>query len=169
MAFTVEVDVDRKFEVECTPERAFEVLSDVPWSVSHFPKVERLVDLGGNTYRWEMEKIGFQSYYIQTIYACKYVSDPEKLTVKWSAVKDEGNAIVSGQWKIKGLKSGATQLHLSTKGAMELPFPSLLRLAVGPFVRNEFESLIDTYIENLSNTLESNKKKPKSLAGKKAK
>jgi len=161
MAFTVEISVERTFDVDCTPDRAFEVVSDVPWSVSHFPELDALVDLGEESYRWEMQKIGIDRYYVQTIYACKYKSDPEKKTVKWTPVKGEGNAQVSGRWNIKELKDGGSRLKLTTKGEMEVPLPRLMKMAVAPMVRQKFEALIDQYLENLQETLESNKKRPK--------
>jgi ribosome-associated toxin RatA of RatAB toxin-antitoxin module len=161
MAFTVEVDVDSRFEAACTTDRAYEIVSDVPWSVSHFPKMDRLVDMGGGKYRWEMEKIGVDKYYIQTVYACKYVCDDAKQTVKWTPVKNEGNGTVSGKWTLKALDDKRTELRLQTKASLELPFPRLAKMIVAPVVRHEFESMIDKYLENLTATLESKKKRPK--------
>lgn len=165
MAFVVDVEIEKEFEASCTGDFAFEVVADVPFSASHFPKLEKLVDLGDGKYRWEMEKIGVNQYNIQTIYASKYVSDEEKKTVKWTPVKGEGNAQVSGKWTIKE-KAGKTTMKLSTKGAMELPLPSLVKFVVAPVVKIQFEGLVDEYITNLTKTLESGKK-PKAKAAKK--
>lgn len=162
MAFVVEVDIETEFSAACMPQFAFEVLADVPFSVSHFPKVDKLTDLGDGKYRWEMEKIGIDRYAIQTIYASKYTSDPDKLTVKWTPVKGEGNAQVSGKWTLKE-KKGETVLKLTTHGEMELPLPSLVKFAVAPIVRSQFESMVEEYAQNLVKTLESGKK-PKAKA-----
>lgn len=162
MAFVVEVDIEREFAAACTADFAFEVLADVPFSVSHFPKVEKLTDLGGGTYRWEMEKIGVNQYFLQTVYASKYTSDADKHTVKWTPVKGEGNAQVSGKWTMKE-KAGTTTLKLTTHGEMELPLPSLVKFVVAPIVKAQFESMVDEYIVNLTKTLESGKK-PKAKA-----
>jgi hypothetical protein len=51
MAFSVKINVQREFETFCSPEKVFELLADVKRSASHFPKVDQLVDLGGNTFR----------------------------------------------------------------------------------------------------------------------
>ena len=75
MAITVPFDLAYEFEVKAPFAEVFAVLSDVPASAGHFPKVARLVDLGANTYRWEMEKVGAGQVSIQTIYASRYVSD----------------------------------------------------------------------------------------------
>ena len=41
-----------------TGTRRTPLLADVPTSASFYPQVDKLVDLGGGSYRWEMEKIG---------------------------------------------------------------------------------------------------------------
>lgn len=169
MAFKVDIAIKESFEVTCTPERAFALLADVPESISHFPKIEQLVDLGDNKYRTEMEKIGLDRYNIQTIYACKYTPDPEKLSVKWTPVKGEGNGVVSGKWTIKPLKNGeGAKINFETKGEMELPLPGLVKMVVAPIVRHEFQGMVDTYLENLQTTLDAPpKKKPAKKAAKK--
>lgn len=161
MAFTVEVDIDTKFEAACTKDRAYEIVSDVPWSVSHFPKMDRLVDMGAGKYRWEMAKIGIDRYSLQTVYASKYTCDDTKQTVKWVPVKGVGNGDVSGKWTLKALDDKRTELRLQTKAVLELPFPKLAKMIVGPVVRSEFERMISQYLENLTGTLESKKKRPK--------
>ena len=85
MAFTVSVTVDRTIEVACDVASAFALVSDVPKSVSHLPKVERLTDLGGGAYRLETEKIGIEKHNLQTIYASQYVHDAKKKTVTAAA------------------------------------------------------------------------------------
>lgn len=152
MAFAVDFEIERVFDADCPSGRVFDVLADVPRSVSHFPKVEQFTDLGDGKYKWEMEKIGIQAYYIQTIYACKYVSDGEKGSVKWTPVKGQGNATVSGSWSIKALEAGRTSVKLKTKGELTLPLPGLVKLIVAPVVRAEFTRMIDQYIINLCKT-----------------
>jgi hypothetical protein len=56
----------------------FAVLADVPRSVSHFPKVHQLKDLGDGVYQWDMEKVGTEHINIHTVYASKYVSNKAK-------------------------------------------------------------------------------------------
>ena len=45
MAFSVDVEFKKGFEVKCPFDRVFDLLADVPKSVSHFPNVDQLVDL----------------------------------------------------------------------------------------------------------------------------
>jgi carbon monoxide dehydrogenase subunit G len=120
----------------------------VPKSVSHFPKVERLTDLGDGVYRWEMEKVGTAQVNIQTVYASKYVSDRKKGTVVWTPVKGEGNALVGGSWKIADLKPH-TAIEFKVKGTVDVPLPGLMKMVVVPLVRGEFEKLIEAYLDNL--------------------
>lgn len=148
MAITVNIDLGYEFEVKAKAAEVFEVLSDVPVSVSHFPKVEQLVDMGGGVYRWEMEKVGTAQVNIQTVYASKYVSDPAKGTVKWTPVKGVGNAQVGGHWKIVDHKK-STGITLAIQGTVEVPLPGLMKMVVVPVVQGEFEKLVEKYIDNL--------------------
>lgn len=148
MAITVNIDLGYEFNVKAKAADVFAVLSDVPTSVSHFPKVEKLTDLGDGVYQWEMEKVGTAQVNIQTVYASKYVSDKAKGLVKWTPVKDIGNALVGGHWKIKDNKT-STALELKIAGEIHLPFPGLMKMVVAPVVESEFEKLVDKYIANL--------------------
>ena len=152
MAFTANIEIKKQFEVSCPFDRVFDLLANVPESVSHFPNVENLVDLGDNTFRWEMKKIGVDRFNIQTIYACKYVDDKNKGTVKWTPVKGEGNGVVKGDWDIKALNEKRTRIELHTDGSLEIPLPKLVKFIVAPVVAHEFEKMVDTYIKNLYKT-----------------
>ena len=148
MAITVKIDLGYEFDVKAKASEVFEVLSDVPTSVSHFPKVEQLTDMGDGVYKWEMEKVGTSQVNIQTVYASKYVSDKAKGTVKWTPVKGVGNALVGGNWKIVDNKK-STGVTLAIQGEIEVPLPGLMKMVVAPVVEGEFEKLVDKYIANL--------------------
>jgi carbon monoxide dehydrogenase subunit G len=148
MTLRVPIELGYEFSVKAASKDVFAVLADVPTSVSHFPKVDRLVDEGGGVYRWEMRKVGIASIQLQTVYASKYVSDAKKGTVVWTPVKGVGNAEVGGSWKITGRK-GATDVVLKIEAEVEVPLPGLMKAVAGPLVRGEFEGLVDTYVDNL--------------------
>ena len=149
MAITVSIDLGFEFDVKAKAAEVFAVLSDVPSSASHFPKVDKLVDLGDGAYRWEMEKIGLGSVNLQTVYASHYVANKAKGTVVWTPVKGEGNALVSGSWKIKDNKK-STNLVLQIQGELNLPLPGLMKMMVAPVVEAEFEKMVEQYIANLT-------------------
>lgn len=148
MAITVKIDLGYEFDVKAKAADVFAVLSDVPESVSHFPKVEKLTDMGGGVYQWEMEKVGTAQVNIQTVYASKYASDKARGTVKWTPVKGVGNAQVGGSWKIVDNKK-STGLTLAIQGEIEVPLPGLMKMVVAPVVEGEFEKLVEKYIANL--------------------
>lgn len=149
MAIKVAIDLGYEFAVKADFATVFDILSDVPKSASFFPKVDRLVDLGDNIYRWEMAKIGLAQVNLQTIYASKYTSNKAKGSVLWAPVEGEGNALVSGSWKITDKKK-ATHLVLTLQGELTLPLPGLMKMVVGPVVEAEFEKLVEQYIDNLT-------------------
>ncbi len=148
MAISVDIDLEYQFGVKAPAKEVFALLSDVPASVSHFPKVEQLVDMGGGVYRWEMQKVGTAQVNLQTVYASKYVADAKKGTVVWTPVKGVGNAQVGGSWKVVDKKTH-TELALKIQGQVEVALPALMKMVVGPVVQGEFEKLVDKYIANL--------------------
>ena len=148
MAITVPFDLSYEFEVKAPYAAVFAELADVPKSSGHFPKLAALVDLGGGSYRWEMEKIGLGSVHLQTVYASKYVCNQAKGSIVWTPVEGEGNALVSGSWKITGSKK-STKLVLHVQGDLTLPVPALMKAVVAPVVEAEFERLTEHYIDNL--------------------
>ncbi|MEN9865303.1 MAG: hypothetical protein RL748_893 [Pseudomonadota bacterium] len=148
MAITIPFDLSYEFEVKAKYADVFAELADVPKSASHFPKVAALVDLGGGSYRWEMEKIGIAQANIQTIYASNYVSDKKKGSVVWTAVKGEGNAQIGGSWAITDNKK-STHLLLKVNGELTVPLPGLMKGIITPVVLSENEKMIEKYIDNL--------------------
>jgi carbon monoxide dehydrogenase subunit G len=148
MALTVNIDLGYEFAVKAKYDDVFAVLSDVPTSVSHFPKVDQLTDMGDGIYKWEMERVGTKEVGIQTVYASKYKSDKAKGTVTWTPVKGVGNALVGGHWKVRDDKK-STHIELKIEGEITLPFPGLMKVVVQPVVEGEFEKLVDKYIANL--------------------
>ena len=149
MAITVEINLGYEFDVKAKASEVFAVLSDVPTSASHFPKVDQLVDLGGGAYRWEMEKIGIASINLQTVYASKYTSNKAKGTVSWTPVQGDGNALVAGSWKITDNKK-STNIVLEIQGELTLPLPGLMKMVAAPVAEAEFEKMVEQYIDNLT-------------------
>lgn len=148
MTVTVAIDLGYEFAVKAPFKEVFDLLSDVPESVSHFPKVDKLVDMGDGVFRWEMAKVGTAQVNIQTVYASKYVSDRKKGTVVWTPVPGVGNALVGGSWKISDRKK-STALEFKVSGTVNVALPGLMKMVVVPVVQGEFEKLVEKYIDNL--------------------
>ena len=149
MTIQVSIDLGSEFQVKAHAAQVYDLLSDVPRSASHFPKVHRLVEIGPDTYRWEMEKIGLGQITVQTVYASHYVANRAMGTVAWTPVRGEGNALVSGHWGIHDKKT-STLIALHIQGELTLPLPSLMKMVVAPVVEAEFEKMVEQYIANLS-------------------
>ena len=148
MSVTVDIDLGYEFAVKAPFKKVFDLVSDVPTSASFFPKVDELVDLGSGVYRWDMAKLGTDQINLQTVYASKYVSNRAKGTVVWTPVQGEGNALVSGSWKVTKGKKG-TGLVFKVHGTVDVPLPGLMKMVAVPMVRGEFETLVEKYIDNL--------------------
>ena len=149
MAVSVPIELGYEFEVRAGFDEVFGLLSDVPRSVAHFPKVDRLTDLGDGVYKWEMQKVGTAQVHLQTVYASKYASDKAQGTVTWTPVQGVGNALVGGSWKITDQKGQSTRCVLRTQGTVDVPLPGLMKPVVAPVIEGEFEKLVEKYIDNL--------------------
>lgn len=148
MTVTVPFDLCHEFEVKASAAEVFAVLADVPASASHFPRVDKLVDLGGNSWRWELQKAGSEQLNIQTIYASTYAADRKKLTVRWTPLQGIGNALIGGSWSLTRRKH-STRLRLSLQGRVSVPLPALMTRVVAPLVAREHDKLVREYIDNL--------------------
>jgi len=149
VAITVSIELNRELEISAGYDEVFELLADVPRSASYFPKVHKLTDLGGNTYRWEMEKVGVDKHAIQSVYASKYVANKDAGKITWEPVKGEGNGLVRGSWALTAKGDKVTALKFQTSAELTLPLPGLLKLAISPVIKHEFNGLVDTYMKNL--------------------
>lgn len=148
MSITVDLNLGYAFDVKASENEVFGVLADVPTSASFYPGVDKLVDLGGGAYRWEMEKIGLAQVNLQTVYASQYVDNKAKGTVTWTPIAGQGNALVSGNWKISSHKK-STHVVLTVAAELTIALPALMKLVVAPVVEAEFERLTEQYIDNL--------------------
>ena len=150
MTVTVDIDLGYEFTVKAAFKDVYDVLGNVPVSASFFPKVDRLVDLGKNAYRWELARLGVAGASLQAVYASKYTSNRAKGSVVWVPVKGQGNALISGSWKVTRGKN-STALEFKVWGSVDVPVPGLMTMVVAPVVRSEFETLVEKYIDNLIN------------------
>ncbi|HWR01476.1 MAG TPA: SRPBCC family protein [Chlorobaculum sp.] len=154
MSFTVTISVSKDFETPASPDQVFALLADVPKSASHFPDVEKLEDMGDNTFRWTMEKIGIGDHTLQqTIYACTYRSDSALKSVDWVPVEGVGNARVDGGWRILPSSAGSKVL-LKTKGKLDVDLPGFLQFLLSPLIEMAFAQKIDRYVSNIRQSLD---------------
>ena len=148
MTIAVDIDLGYEFVVKATFDEVFALLSDVPALSALFPKLQTLISLGDGVYRWEMEKVGSSAIHLQTVYASRYVFDRKKGSVVWTPVKGHGNTLMGGSWKVLDHKRH-TALALKIHGTLELPLPAAMKVVVLPLVQEEFEALVEKYIDNL--------------------
>lgn len=152
MSLTIDLHLAYELDVKASAQEAFALLSDVPRSASHYPKLAHLEDLGKGAYRWEMEPVGSGPVHLQTVYAAHYLSSKSKGTVTWTPVAGEGNARVAGSWTITAHK-GFTRLVLEINASVDLPLPGLMKAVAEPIVEFEFESLTEQYLDRIAQTL----------------
>jgi hypothetical protein len=149
----IAIEVTKTFQSTASVERVFSILSDVPLSVSHYPDVESLEDLGGGAYQWNLRELGAAGIRHQIVYGCHYVSDAQAGTITWRPVEGLGNARIAGHWRLTADDAG-TGIDFYNQGTLSIPIPRLLKSVGVPFVQAAFSSQIDTYLANLERTFE---------------
>jgi carbon monoxide dehydrogenase subunit G len=149
MAVTITCEMNVALNVKAPYKLVFDTLSDVPGSATHYPKVDKLIDEGDGVYRWEMEKVGIGSFFLQTVYASKYVSNPATGIISWTPVKGVGNSLVKGEWKIKDMKKH-TNIAMTVQGEFTIPAPGLMKMVLSSLVKSEFDKMTNVYLENLT-------------------
>ena len=152
MAVEVTVKVENVFDVSANLETSFELFSDVPRSIGHFPDVENLIDRGDGVFEWVMKSKGPKGFEHAVRYACLYSSDAAAKTVHWTPMEGVGNAVFRGSWKLETQGTG-TRVHFETQATMSIPAPRMLRSAVAPYAEKALRAEIALYHENLQKTL----------------
>jgi len=155
LAFTQNIQLERTVDIKAPADQVYNLVANVPKLGKLLPKLDRVVDEGDDVYRWEAEKVGIQSYNIQTVYGARYRYDPAARRVEWDPVPEIGNSRMGGFWQVDELGEGMSRLTFSTEAALHVPVPSLVKLAVGPLVKHEFVSAVERFLENIRSHLES--------------
>jgi hypothetical protein len=154
MAITVQITFNKDLEVTCDVKTAFDLLVDVPKTTALYPKLDKLVNIEGSTYRWEMAKIGAAGLNFQTVYTVKYTNDGAA-RINWEVVEGNknDNAKVSGGWIITSAGDKKTKIAFTTEAALDLPVPSLMKKVVDPVIRMEFESQTNAFLAKVKEAL----------------
>lgn len=153
MAVTVSVSLEKTFDVQRSQTKAFDQLVDVASTTSMFPKLDQIVDLGGDVWRWEMAKIGAAGISHQVKYTVKYTNDG-KSKIDWNPTDGEGNAKVSGGWVIKENGTSACTIAFRSTGEFDMPVPRLMKGLAEGVVKSEFEGQVNTFIDRIKAKLE---------------
>ncbi len=149
MALEMSIEFTKRLNLATDYDTAFAFFTDVPATAAIFPKVERLVDLGGGKFQWEMQKVGVSKYSIQVIYACKYDNDKAAGLIRWTPVDGVGNARNEGSARVVKSGNGVT-VDFSTKLDLSFSFiPSLAKALVKPLIVREFNQTADKFEENV--------------------
>lgn len=154
MSFKVTMDVSKELTLTCDFETAFDVFADVRKMAEFFPDVAKLTDLGDNAWKWTMKSVGVSKYSLAVEYAAKYTYDRAGGVIKWTPVAGVGNGLNSGSSVIKQ-DGGVTRVVFSTTLELEIPFSSLAKPILKPFVESQFKSTLEKFEQNVINGVRS--------------
>ena len=133
-----------------TPAELIEILSDMPATLSHFPKLQPITELAENRYRWDLDAIGAAGVEHEVSFATDFETDVDAGEIRFTAVQGEGNATISGVFRAEE-NGDSTQLVLEVGGTLrDIKVPMLLRGPAKPFIKGMFEKLVDRFVERVS-------------------
>ncbi|MCB9778615.1 MAG: SRPBCC family protein [Alphaproteobacteria bacterium] len=138
-------------QAPCAPDVAWALVSDVPRSVSHFPGLDGLDDLGGLRYRWRLARFEVGPVHFDASYTAQYHLDPAARVVRWETVQRE-NLAAAGSWTVLPLGAGC-QLAFQTRLDLSVPCPRVFRPAVQRAIPVISGKQMKTYAERIAATL----------------
>lgn len=147
----IDIPIERTFEADDFGA-AWALLSDTRACLANYPALDTLTHLGGDSWRWELEPTGTRGFSHVVCYAVTYYYDQAAGTISWEPVPGEGNATVSGAFRLREA-GDKTRITLVIDCRLDIPAPRLLKSFIGPFARNEFQQQVDRFVANLEAVL----------------
>lgn len=148
MAVRVTVPFERAIVSKHPPQEAFDYFADLEKSVpGNFPGVEGFEDLGGGTYKWVFEKVGYSGYELQI----KLVTRFEKISptrINVTPVEEPGACLFTGGWEFTPEGTG-TRILFRVKFEIDLPIPGFLKGMAVPLAQKELTNLFNRYISRV--------------------
>jgi len=151
----VEVPYRTRLVVKATPQQAFDLVSDVHRSGSHFPGVESLVAVNEQgLWRWVLAERGYGPIKMRARYEAVYEIDTEAMRVVWRPAANPGDMESHGSWEIAPVDGGGAVLSFETCTLANIPAPRIMAGMVESFTRNELLRLKISYVEAIRETLD---------------
>lgn len=128
----------------------FVKLCNIPDTLTHFPKLNPVTELAPNRYQWDLQPIGAAGIEHAVSFATDFTFDQEGKVITFTAVPNVGNAELSGTFSATSVGNGS-QFALEVSGTLhDIKVPMLLRGPAKPFIKMQFESLIEKFVERVS-------------------
>lgn len=142
------VDLQRTAHIEGNADELFALLSDLPKTMSNFPKLRSFTEQGGGVWLWDIEPIHVAGMTYELNVATRFEIDAGKRTVTLLPVAEMGNAEIGGHF-IAVQDGDHARLDLDIDGVIDVDVPMLLRAPAKPFIRNYFTRLVERFIERI--------------------
>lgn len=144
----IDISIERTFEADDFGA-AWALLSDTRACLAHYPKLETLTHLGGDSWRWELEPTGTAGFSHAVCYAVTYHYDREAGTISWEPIPEEGNARVNGAFHLTEV-GNRVRVTLVIDSCLDVPAPLLLKSLIGKFARTELIEQVEGFVANLA-------------------
>jgi hypothetical protein len=149
--FDIHAPFQHTMQLDASPDEVFDVVANVPDSVSHFADVQDL-EPHGDGFRWTLLPAGHGRMSLQLQYGCRYTTDTRNPRVSWTPIDGVGTARVHGHWAIDPLPGGGTRLTLHNHLTLRVDAPRLLRKPAEKVLQAENARMLRVYLANLTRT-----------------
>lgn len=142
------IDLQRVARIEGDADELFALLSDLPKTMAHFPKLRSFTEHENGAWLWDIEPIHVAGMTYEISVATGFEIDSGKRVVTLLPVSSIGHAHIGGHFR--AVQSGDhAELQLDIAGTIEVDVPMLLRAPAKPFIRGYFAKLVDRFIERI--------------------
>ena len=150
----IDIAIQREFTTPARVDTVYALLSDTVATLAHYPKLDKLIDLGENGWRWELTPTGLKGISYQVVYSVRYSHNESNKRITWTPLQaKQDNAEISGAFDLS-IADGATKVCFSIDGKLcAIPVPKLLASALKPLIKREFEQQMDGFMANLKTAL----------------
>jgi carbon monoxide dehydrogenase subunit G len=149
----VKIDLRHTLQVGWDPVQALELVSNVPKSAAHFPGLQRLDELGGGVFRWNMNPFQISKFRHQVRYAALYITDTTQGTVIWTTEGTDNNTTADGKWTVIA-HEGGSKLSFENRLHVRLPIPRLTGRIAKTLVPKIADKEHRIYLERIAATMD---------------
>lgn len=150
----ITIEVRRQRAVTLSATQVASLLNNTEGTLRQFPKLKKLVPLGGTDYQIDLKTIGSPAAKIayDVSFGSRCTVEPGGATVRWVGLRNIGNAVIEGSIEFV-VEGSEASLNLTVNGELrDVPVPSMFRPIAPAFIQGKFTALADEFLERLDNT-----------------
>lgn len=154
MAQKLQADYRSTRVLDCSREKAFDFLADIPRAVGDcFPDLASLDSLGEGRYAHRLQPIRQLGLTLKLHWEAVYTNDRNTWRLEWTTDPESGNAGLDGHIVLTEA-DGGTKVDISETHWLWLSIPRLTVPMARPLVSQTLKDMTERYLDNVKAALE---------------